>query len=229
MKRLIVFGSLFFLGLGAFAQSNPAPGEWRVRLRAVYVVPQESAEVGVIGGDAQISKSFIPELDFTYFFTKNLAAELILGTTRHKVKTRGSDLSAIGGPDQAEVNLGKVWLLPPTLTLQYHYPAGKFKPYVGAGINYTIFYSADQGPVVQDISYKNRFAFAAQAGLDFAITDRMFINADLKKIFLSTKATVNAANLTPSANPELAEVLSNIQADVKIRPWLIGVGLGYRF
>ncbi|WP_219226832.1 OmpW/AlkL family protein [Pedobacter antarcticus] len=229
MKRLIVFGSLFFLGLGAFAQSIPTPGEWRVRLRAVYVVPQESAEVGVIGGDAQISKSFIPELDFTYFFTKNLAAELILGTTRHKVKTTGSDLSAIGGPDQAEVNLGKVWLLPPTLTLQYHYPAGKFKPYVGAGLNYTIFYSADQGPVVQDVSYKNRFAFAAQAGLDFAITDRMFINADLKKIFLSTKATVNAANLTPSTSPELANVLSNIQADVKIRPWLIGVGLGYRF
>ncbi|KEQ29098.1 OmpW family protein [Pedobacter antarcticus 4BY] len=229
MKRLIVFGSLFFLGLGAFAQSNPAPGEWRVRLRAFHVIPQESAEVGVIGGDAQISKSFIPELDFTYFFTKNLSAELILGTTRHKVKTTGSDLSAIGGPDRAEVNLGKVWLLPPTLTLQYHYPVGKFKPYVGAGVNYTIFYNADQGPVVQDISYKNRFAFAAQAGLDFAITDRMFINADLKKIFLSTKATVDAANLTPSENPELADVLGNIQADVKIRPWLIGVGLGYRF
>jgi len=228
MKRLFVFATMMFVGLSVFGQSADTTGKWRVRLRGVAVIPQESAAIGVIGGDADISNSFIPELDFTYFFNRHFAAELILGTTRHKVSTVSSDLSAIGA-GTANVDLGKVWLLPPTLTLQYHYPAGKFNPYVGAGINYTIFYSADQGPVVKDIEYKNKFAFAAQAGFDIDISKKVFVNADLKKIFLSTTATVDASNLTPSASPQLAPVLQNIEADVKIKPWLLGVGIGYKF
>lgn len=118
---------------------------------------------------------------------------------------------------------------PPTLTLQYHLPTGTlFKPYIGAGANYTIFYSADQGPVVQGIDYKNKFAFASQLGADFDISKKMFLNVDVKKLFLSTDASVNAANLTPSGSPSLAPVLSNINADVKINPWVIGIGIGYR-
>jgi len=228
MKRLFVFATMMFVGLSVFGQSADTTGKWRIRLRGVAVIPQESATIGVIGGDVDISNSFIPELDFTYFFNRHFAAELILGTTRHKVNTVSSDLSAIGG-GTANVDLGKVWLLPPTLTLQYHYPAGKFNPYVGAGINYTIFYSADQGPVVKDIEYKNKFAFAAQAGFDIDMSKKIFVNVDLKKIFLSTTATVDASNLTPSASPSLAPVLQNIAADVKIKPWLLGVGVGYKF
>lgn len=229
MKRLIILAAVMFVGMSVFGQTTETKENWRIRLRGVAVIPQESAQIGVIGGDADISTSFIPELDFTYFFNLHFAAELILGTTRHKVSTVSSDISAVGGSNNANVDLGKVWLLPPTLTLQYHYPVGNFNPYVGAGVNYTIFYSADQGPVVKDIEYKNKFAFAAQAGLDIDISKKMFINADLKKIFLSTTATVNASNLTPAANPALSPVLQNIQADVKINPWLLGVGIGYKF
>lgn len=229
MKRLIVFATMMIVGLNVFGQSSETKDNWRIRLRGVAVIPQESAKIGVIGGDADISSSFIPELDFTYFFNRHFAAELILGTTKHKVSTVSSDLSAIGAGSNANVDLGKVWLLPPTLTLQYHYPVGKFNPYIGAGINYTIFYSADQGPVVKDIEYKNKFAFAAQAGFDIDISKKVFINADLKKIFLSTTATVDASNLTPAGSPALSPVLQNIAADVKINPWLLGVGIGYKF
>ncbi|MCU0350552.1 MAG: OmpW family protein, partial [Flavobacterium sp.] len=59
---------------------------WQVRFRGVGVVPNESATIGVIGGDVAISNALIPELDFTYFFTKNIAAELILGTAKHDVQ-----------------------------------------------------------------------------------------------------------------------------------------------
>lgn len=235
MKKLGVFAALMIAGISVFGQSAEtrtevsAKHEWRIRLRGLGVVPQESATVGVIGGDAKISNSFIPELDFTYFFTKHWAAELILGTTHHDVSTTSSDLSAIGASNNANVDLGKVWLLPPTLTLQYHYPVGKFNPYLGAGVNYTIFYSVDKGPVVQNIEYKNKFAFAAQAGFDYDISKRLFINIDVKKLFLSTTATVDASNLTPTANPELSPVLGNIKADVKINPWLMGVGIGFKF
>lgn len=229
MKRLFVFATIMFVGLSVFGQTSETKENWRIRLRGVAVMPQESATIGVIGGDAKISTSYIPELDFTYFFDRHFAAELILGTTRHKVSTVSSDLSAIGAGNNANVDLGKVWLLPPTLTLQYHYPVGKFNPYLGAGINYTIFYSADQGPVVKDISYKNKFAFAAQAGFDIDISKKMFVNVDVKKLFLSTTATVDASNLTPAGSPQLSPVLQNIEADVKIKPWLLGVGIGYKF
>ncbi|TDO24888.1 OmpW/AlkL family protein [Pedobacter duraquae] len=229
MKRLIVLATLLVAGMQVFSQTANTTEQWRIRLRGVAVIPQESATIGVIGGDAKISNSFIPELDFTYFFNRHFAAELILGTTRHKVSTAGSNLSAIGGPGSADVNLGKVWLLPPTLTFQYHMPIGKFNPYLGAGVNYTIFYSADAGPTVKEVSYKDKFAFAAQAGFDFDIAKNVFLNIDLKKIFLNTTATVDASNLTPGTNPSLAPVLSNIQADVKIKPWLLGVGVGYKF
>lgn len=214
-------------GFNSFAQQK---NEWNIRLRAIGILPQESATIGVIGGDINLSNSFAPELDFTYFFANNFSAELILGTARHKVSTSASNLNAVGGASAANVNLGKVWLLPPTLTLQYHLPTGTaFKPYIGAGVNYTIFYNADKGPVVQNIDYKNKFAFATQLGIDYDVSKKVFINIDVKKIFLSTNVTVDAANLTPAANPSLAPTLKNINADVKINPWVVGVGLGYRF
>ncbi len=224
--KLCVLATCLFSALNSFAQQK---NEWDIRLRAVGILPQESAKIGVIGGDINISNAYIPELDITYFFAKNFSAELILGTSKHKVKTQGSNLTAVGGGSSADVNLGKVWLLPPTLTLQYHLPTGTaFKPYIGAGANYTIFYNADKGPVVQAIDYQNKFSFAAQAGIDYDITKTVFLNIDIKKLFLNTNATVNAANLTPAGNQSLAPVLKNINADVKIRPWVVGIGVGYR-
>lgn len=224
--RLPILFFLLFISYTSFAQQK---GEWHVRLRGIGIIPQESANIGVIGGDANINNAYVPELDFTYFFAKNLSAELILGTSRHKVGTVNSNLAAIGGGTSANVDLGKVWLLPPTLTLQYHIPTQTLlRPYVGAGVNYTIFYNANQGPVVKDVKYDNKFAFAAQAGVDIDVSKKWFINIDVKKIFLNTNATIDASNLTPAANPSLSPVLQNINADVKIRPWVIGLGVGYR-
>lgn len=194
---------------------------WQVRLRGVAVVPDESAKIGIIGGDAQISSTVIPELDFTYFFTPNIAAELILGTSKHDVNTKGSDISAVGGSANAKVDLGSVWLLPPTLTVQYHFfPEKSFKPYVGAGVNYTIFYSADEGNTVKNVKYDNAFGYAFQLGFDYMVTDKFFINADIKKVFLSTDVTVDASNLAAGLS---------IPAEVAINPLLIGVGVGMKF
>lgn len=194
---------------------------WQVRVRGVGVVPDESAKIGVIGGDAKISNTLIPELDFTYFFTKNIAAELILGTTKHDVSTIGSDISAIGGPTSAAIDLGSIYLLPPTLTLQYHFLTDEvFRPYVGAGVNYTIFYNEKQGSVVKNVKYDNAFGYAFQVGFDLMVSDNFFVNADVKKFFLNTDVTVDASNLAPGLS---------IPADVDINPWLIGLGIGMKF
>lgn len=219
-------GCLLAGSISVFSQKS---NEWRIRARGLGIVPQESAGIGVVGGDISIGAAYIPELDFTYFFTKNIAAELILGTSKHTVGTKGSDLSAIGGPSSADIDLGKVWLLPPTLTLQYHLPLGcGFKPYAGAGVNYTIFYNASSGPVVKNVSYQNKFGFATQLGIDYDISKKLYLNIDVKKIFLKTDATVDASNLTPSAHPELNSVLGNIGAPTKINPWVFGIGIGYK-
>ena len=104
-KLLFLAGLLFTVSLSA--------QNWQVRLRGVAVQPSEKAEVSTIGGDVNISNSFIPELDFTYFFNKNVAAELILGTAKHDVKA----INTVAG----DIDLGSAWLLPPTLTAQYHF------------------------------------------------------------------------------------------------------------
>jgi len=187
---------------------------WQVRLRGVGVVPVESAKVGVIGGDVAISNALIPELDFTYFFTKNIAAELILGTTKHDVQAVNT---AAGN-----VDLGSVYLLPPTLTAQYHFCAekeGVFKPYIGAGLNYTLFYNVKSGAVA-DVKYDNALGYAAQVGFDLMIDDTYFINVDAKRLFLSTDVTVDASNLAPGLT---------VPAEVDINPWLLGIGFGMKF
>ena len=224
MKKVVTSFVLGLLFVGsAFAQTTKeetTDKKWQARFRFVSVLPNESATIGAIGGDIEIGDRLIPELDFTYFFTKNIAAELILGTTKHDVNTTASNLSPIGGPTSADVDLGSVWLLPPTLTLQYHFPMNDFKPYVGAGINYTIFYNADAGKVVKDISYDNALGYAFQLGFDYSLDDTWFLNVDAKYLMLNTDVTVDASNLAAGLS---------IPADVDINPLLIGFGVGMRF
>lgn len=188
---------------------------WQVRLRGVGVVtPNQSAKIGIIGGDVQISDAFIPELDFTYFFTEHFAAELILGTAKHDVKA----INTIAG----DIDLGSAWLLPPTLTAQYHfYTSDKkiFKPYIGAGVNYTLFYNVKSGAVA-DVKYDNALGYAAQVGFDLMLNDTFFINVDAKRLFLSTDVTVDATNLVPGLV---------VPAEVDIDPWLFGIGVGMKF
>ncbi len=217
MKRYI-FG-LFFLvtiPLSVFSQQDQAGkttdySKWQVRLRGLVIVPDESASIATIGGDVEIETAVVPELDFTYFFTKNWAVELILATSNHDVKA----INTAAG----NIELGDVWLLPPTLTVQYHFTGGILKPYLGAGLNYTIFYGADEGPVADDVSYDNSVGVAFQAGLDFDLNDRWFLNVDIKKIFINTDATVNATTALGAT----------VGADVYIDPLVLGFGVGYRF
>lgn len=184
--------------------------KFQVRLRALAVVPNESADIDVIGGDVEIDNAYIPELDFTYFFTKNIAAELILGTSQHDVKA----VKTAAG----DIPLGDVRLLPPTLTLQYHFNTEKVHPYVGAGVNYTIFYDESSGPVADKVSYDNTFGFAFQLGFDFDITDKWFLNVDAKYLLLNTDVTVNATTALGAT----------VDADVDINPFIAGFGVGYK-
>jgi outer membrane protein len=117
-----------------------------VRIRAADVVPNEDSELGKTvngflpdvmspGAELKVDDNLIPELDISYYFTKNIAAELILATgSKHDVSIKGDALATVGNQQ-----LGSVDALPPTLTAQWHFNADQtFDPYIGAGINYTI-------------------------------------------------------------------------------------------
>jgi len=206
----------------AVAADGQSP--WQFRVRAVVVDPNPDATMVLtdgtdIGGDVDISTSVIPELDITYFFTDNISAELVLGVTKHDVDAVGTVVSPT-----APIGLGSTWLLPPTLTAQYHFaPGSTINPYIGAGVNYTIFFSEDlpDNSILDNIDYDSSFGPALQAGVDIKMNpdSDWFFNLDVKKVWINTDVTVDATT-------NLGTVVS---ADVDIDPWLFGVGVGRRF
>ena len=124
-KNLLAVAVLCALSSGA-ALAQQAEGPWMVRARAVHL---DSANKDSTGLGLSVNNKTIPEVDITYFFHKNIAAELVLTYPQDvDIKT-----AALGG-------IGHVQALPPSLLLQYHFTdLGAFKPYVGAGVNYTFF------------------------------------------------------------------------------------------
>jgi outer membrane protein len=181
--------------------------QWKMRFRVISVIPSPGDNLNIDGAEIAISTSFVPEVDFTYFFTENLAAELILATTKHNVEVD------INGGDN--VDLGHAWLLPPTLNLQYHFTGGQVTPYIGAGVNYTIFYGVKSGDV-DGIDYDSSFGFSFQGGLDYDLDDKWFINVDVKKILLKTDVTVDTGE-------------GLLPVEVDINPLVVGLGAGFKF
>lgn len=208
-----VIASFSFLSPAVAQEFKPkAAGDFLIRLRGIGVIPDEDGDLQVggndISGGVEVDDAYVPELDLGYFLTDNIALELILATNRH-------DVGAVDTP-LGDADLGEVQLLPPTLTLQYHFrPKERFSPYVGAGLNYTIFFDEEDGDATR-IDYEDSFGFALQAGVDYALSGNWSLNLDVKKLFLSTDVDTTVAG-------------TDIEADVDIDPWIIGFGVGYRF
>lgn len=203
MKKQAVVVALAALGIvatQAMAQQSP----WQIRARAVHINPADKSDpVGGVGAADQItvSNKTIPEVDISYFFSPNLAAELILTyPQKHDVSLSGT-------------KIGTFKHLPPTLTLQYHFtPGAQVSPYVGAGVNYTRIGSVKLLNGAGDLE-NNSFGFALQAGVDFKIDKNWSINLDVKKVQIRSDVFVGGAKVSA----------------VKVDPVLVGLGVGYRF
>lgn len=202
---LVATASAFAFSAPAQARDLGAPlskERFQVRLRAVDIVPDESSSVN-IGGKVDVDNAVVPEVDVTYFFTPNIAAELIAATAKHDITYTGNTA------------LGDTWILPPTVTLQYHFtPDSKFSPYVGAGLNYSMFYGEDTATGFTDLDVDGGIGYALQAGADYWINDHWGVNLDVKKLWLDVDASLNNGAIT---------------ADVDLDPWIIGAGISYRF
>jgi len=232
MKR-----SLLVLALAAAFSpilAHAEAGDWVVRLRAADVSPNEDSKLGKTvnnlglgtvmspGAELEVDNNWIPEFDISYYFTKNIAAELILALgTRHDVSVRG-DTSGTGVVGNQK--LGSVNLLPPTLTAQWHFmPDQTFDPYVGAGVNYTYMldrnlkYSQGALAGTKIKIDSDSWGWALQAGLDINLKDGWLINADVKYVTIDTDVKTKLG-----ANWVKVDSLD-------INPWIFGVGIGKKF
>jgi outer membrane protein len=92
---------------------------------------------------------------------------------------------------------------------------------VGAGVNYTIFFNDDlpSGTILDGIDYDPSFGLALQAGVDYALNERWFLNFDVKKVWINTDVEVDATTALSAV----------VNADVDIDPWIVGVGFGWRY
>lgn len=214
---VLLFSGALFAGSGAALALEA--GDILVRLRGIAVLPTADSDgirpdLTTSGLEAQ--PMGVPELDFTYMATKNIGVELILATSPHNLDVTGALSSLNKGAE--------VWLLPPTLLLQYHFmPDNKIRPYIGAGINYTITYGESASNSLEGalggstkVSAGNSLGWAVQAGVDYDIDEHWFLNLDIKYISIGVDATISTGG-------------TSRRTDLDINPIIVGLGFGYRF
>ena len=192
MKKILIAAAVGMLVIGSVAaQESP----WLVRARAVHLnMANDSTIAGLTVNDKTIG-----EVDVSYFFSKNIAAELILTLPQKQAVSLNGDF-------------GSFKHLPPTLTLQYHFTDFQdFKPYVGAGLNYTKITGDHLSPGYNLDGHS--FGAAIQAGVDVPLTKQLSLNFDVKKVNIKTDVYQNGSKA----------------GTLKLDPVLVGVGVGYRF
>ena len=218
--RILIFGLILAATTTASLPEAWAleAGDFLVRLRGVGVIPtgdSDNFSPNLTTSGVEARPAGVPELDLTYMITDEIGLELIATTTPHDIDGTGA-ISGLG-------DVGDVWLLPPTLLAQYHFlPGQRLRPYIGAGINYTIAYSEDVDSSLEnvigpaDLEIDNSIGWAVQAGVDWALDDRWSLNLDMKYISISPDATLETATTRDTT-------------EVDINPIIFGVGIGYRF
>ena len=215
------FITLPAIAVSAFAAPAYAEaGDTFVRVRAIMVSPTENSG-GILPTfpteKVAVNDSIMPEVDITHMVTDNIGLELIAATTKHNASGTSGTTGGIG-------KLASTWVLPPTLTVQYHFaPNAKVRPYVGAGVNYTIFYSEKPSAGLEaavgqtNVDLKDSFGWAAQAGVDIDLNEKMFLNFDVKYIDIDT-----TARLATTA-------IGTQRVKISLDPLVFGVGVGFRF
>ena len=197
ITRSLAATALVAAGSAALLATPDASAQLMVRGRALYIAPQERSSPLSLG----VSNEVTPELDLSWFFTPNIAVELILATQRHNVTSAG-------------VDIGSLKHLPPTLMLQYHFtPSQDFKPYLGVGVNYTRFYDVNLGGGTLTVD-RSSTGGAIQAGFDYRLSGQWYLNVDVKKVWIETDVKTAGGVFV---------------SNLKIDPLLFGIGIGYKF
>ncbi|NGP53390.1 OmpA family protein [Thioalkalivibrio sp. XN8] len=176
-------------------------GDWLLRAGASSVQPKDDNLVLGPGVILQVDDDDRFTFDVTYMIRDNWGIELLASDTwNHGFTVPGAGIS------------GVVEHLPPTLSLQYHFlPEARIRPYVGAGLNYTIF--SNETSNAGSLNLRGSFGPAVQAGVDIGITRNIFVNGVVRWIDIDSDASLGGADI----------------GTIEIDPIIYGVHLGYRF
>lgn len=202
IRKTVVLATVIGLGsmLGATAHAQEA-GDWIVRVGVGNVDPKSNN-----GDIASVDSGTAAVFNATYMMTDNVGIELLAATPfTHDIKL------ADGG-----TRVGETKHLPPTLSVQYHFDTDSaFRPYVGAGLNFTLFFDEETtGPLAgTNLDLEESFGIAAQVGADWDFSDTMFANLDVRWINIETDARLDGAPLET----------------VEIDPIVYSLTLGWRF
>lgn len=185
----------------ALAQSK---GDFTLGFGIHNVSPQGGTS-NTTAGPIKVDDNARPSLTFEYFVADNVGIEVLAAWPfEHDIQLVGTG------------NVGKTKHLPPTISIQYHFAnQSAMTPFIGAGLNYTHFFD-DRGTGVlagTDIDLDDSWGLALHAGLDFAISDRSALRADIRWIDIDTKAKIGGAPI----------------GTVKIDPVIFGVAYVHRF
>lgn len=220
-------------------------GDWLFRIGAGYVAPNTSNDDLVFEGinldnfRADVDDGASLVFNLSYFLSPNWAVEVLAAAPfKHDINGEG-ELAGLG-------KLGRTYHLPPTISVQYHFaPGAKFRPYLGAGLNYTLFFndkleqSTHDGIVAtangalgtnfaggtSSLDIDDSFGAAFQAGMDMQITEKWFTNLDLRYIFIDADADIK----TTTFDSQGAPTVFNSNFDLSIDPWVFSWTVGFKF
>ncbi|NMP17866.1 OmpW family outer membrane protein [Thalassotalea sp. Y01] len=234
MKKKVISLALasLFLSSVATAASYQA-GDFVIRGGATMVDP-DSGKAGVnvpaLGGDTPLSVSVDDNtqlgLNFVYFFSSNWAVEVLAATPfKHDVNIHDPEGISEGlfGVNVDGTTLGEVSHLPPTVSAIYYFDTGSnFMPYIGAGLNYTVFFdeefkSAPKSLGFNDLELDASFGWAVQVGADYQLSDKWHVNASVRYIDINTDADFKIGDDIKGS------------AEVDVDPMVYSLMLGYKF
>lgn len=185
-------------------------GNWLTKVRALYILPNDSNDSWsrIPHAGVCVHPAWTGEFDFGYMFTKNLGSEFALTTSKHTLNGTGS----LSGK-----KLGTTWILPPTFTLQCRFlPTAIAQPYIGAGVNFTLFYCQECSlPGTQMQLQHTSWGPVIQSGMDLFFYKDWFFNLDVKYLWMSTRIHLYGA--------------TRGHVDVQWDPWFFGFGIGKKW
>jgi len=231
-KNIITLVALSALSLSAIANDYKA-GDIVV-LGGLTMVDPNSDKTGVyveaLGGNTPLSLSVDDNtqigLNFVYFYDSNWAVEVLASTPfTHDVTINDPQgiSEGIFGANVDGVTLAEVTHLPPTVSALYYFDvASNFKPYVGLGINYTIFFdeqfkSVPKSLGFNDLELDGSFGFSAQIGADYQLNNNWHLNASARYIDINSEANFKIGDSIKGS------------ADIDVDPMVFSIMLGYKF